>query len=48
MDVAVEAIGGDVTLSGSVHNWSDRELARDAAWGTAGVRSVTDNIALIQ
>lgn len=48
MDVAVEAIGGDVTLSGSVHNWSDRELARDAALGTAGVRSVTDNIALIQ
>ena len=42
--IFVEVHGDDVTLSGTVHNWSERDLARQSAWGTAGVRNVVDNI----
>jgi osmotically-inducible protein OsmY len=38
--------GGDVTLTGTVHCWSERDLARNSAWGTAGVRSVDDNLTM--
>jgi osmotically-inducible protein OsmY len=41
--ISVSVNGNDVTLSGSVHNWSDRDLASHAAWGTPGVRSVINN-----
>lgn len=44
--ISVSVHGSDVTLSGSVHNWSDRELATHTAWGTPGVRSVTNNTTL--
>jgi osmotically-inducible protein OsmY len=43
-NISVKVQGGDVTLSGTVHSWSERELASDAAWGTPGVRKVVDNI----
>jgi osmotically-inducible protein OsmY len=43
-NIAVEVRGGDVTLTGSVHSWSERDLARQAAWGTPGVRNVIDNL----
>jgi osmotically-inducible protein OsmY len=42
--VHVEVHGHDVTLSGSVHNWYERSLAANCAWGTPGVQRVTDNI----
>lgn len=38
--------GSDVTLSGTVHNWSERETATHAAWGTLGVRNVVDMLTL--
>jgi osmotically-inducible protein OsmY len=41
--ISVIVIGNDVTLSGSVHDWSERDLATQTAWGTPGVRSVTNN-----
>ncbi len=41
--IAVSVHGSDVTLSGTVHSWSERELARDTAWGSAGVHAVIDN-----
>jgi len=44
--IAVEVSGADVTLSGTVHSWSERDLATHAAWGTPGVHMVTDNIKL--
>jgi osmotically-inducible protein OsmY len=44
--ISVEVHGSDVTLSGTVHSWSERELATHAAWGTPGVHKVTDNIKL--
>jgi osmotically-inducible protein OsmY len=42
--ITVEVHGTDVTLSGTVNSWSERELAADSAWSTPGVRKVIDNI----
>jgi osmotically-inducible protein OsmY len=42
--ISVEVRGADVTLTGKVHSWSERDLATDSAWGTPGVRKVVDNI----
>ncbi|MEJ0008300.1 MAG: BON domain-containing protein [Steroidobacteraceae bacterium] len=44
--MSVSVKGGDVTLSGSVHNWSDRDLATHTAPGTPGVCSVGNNTTL--
>jgi len=45
-DISVSVHGSDVTLTGKAHSWSERELATNTAWGTPGVRNVTDNIVL--
>ena len=42
--ISVEVRGADVTLTGTVHSWSERDLARHSAWGTPGVRHVVDNL----
>jgi osmotically-inducible protein OsmY len=42
--ISVHVLGGDVTLTGTVHSWSERELAANSAWMAPGVRSVVDNI----
>lgn len=42
--ISVDVKGTSVTLSGSVHSWSERDTARHSAWNTPGVTSVTDNI----
>jgi osmotically-inducible protein OsmY len=42
--VRVKISDSDVTLSGTVPSLFERNLARDAAWGTPGVRQVVDNI----
>jgi osmotically-inducible protein OsmY len=42
--ISVQVNQADVTLSGSVDNWSERELANHTAWGTPGVHSVVNNI----
>jgi osmotically-inducible protein OsmY len=42
--IRVEISGSNVTLSGTVHTWSERELAQHSAWATPGVRNVVDNI----
>jgi osmotically-inducible protein OsmY len=43
-NISVEVKGDQVTLTGSVHSWSEREQARHSAWGTPGVRYVEDHI----
>jgi osmotically-inducible protein OsmY len=43
-NISVDVRGNDVTLTGTVHSWSERDLARDSAWGAPGVRNVVDNI----
>ena len=45
--IAVDVEGGDVTLTGTVHSWSERDLATRSAWGTAGVRNVIDKMNLV-
>ena len=44
--ISVDVKGGDVTLTGTVHCWSERDQARRTAWGTAGVRSVNHNLTM--
>ncbi len=45
--IAVDVQGGDVTLTGTVHTWAERELATRSAWGSAGVRNVVDKMSLV-
>ncbi len=45
--ITVDVKGGDVTLTGTVHNWAERDLATRSAWGTAGVRQVVDKMSLV-
>jgi len=45
--IMVDVDGADVTLSGTVHNWAERDAARNAAWSTAGVRNVADNLDIV-
>lgn len=42
--ISVKVQGADVTLTGTVHSWSERDLATHSAWGTPGVRNVVDNM----
>jgi osmotically-inducible protein OsmY len=44
--ISVDVKGGAVTLSGTVYSWSERELAKQSAWGTPGVREVFDHMTL--
>ena len=42
--IHVTVTGGEVTLTGKASTWSERDMARNSAWGTLGVESVVDNI----
>lgn len=42
--ITVDVHGADVTLTGTVDNWAERELAMHSAWSAAGVRNVQNNI----
>jgi osmotically-inducible protein OsmY len=42
--ISVKVQGADVTSTGRVHSWSERDLARNSAWGTPGAQNVVDNI----
>lgn len=44
--IVVSVHGANVTLSGTVHNWAERETATHSAWGTPGVRNVVDKMTL--
>ncbi|MCV2356523.1 BON domain-containing protein [Paucibacter sp. B2R-40] len=45
--IAVEVKGADVTLTGTVHSWAERDLATRSAWSSAGVRNVVDKMNLV-
>jgi len=45
--ILVEVRGIDVTLTGTVHCWSERNLARHSAWGSPGVRNVVDRTTVV-
>lgn len=44
--ISVEVHGADVTLTGTVHSWSERDLAVHSAWSSPGVRNVVNNITI--
>lgn len=44
--IAVEVKGTDVTLTGTVHSWSERDLATRSAWGSVGVGKVVDKLTI--
>jgi osmotically-inducible protein OsmY len=44
--IHVTVHGSDVTLTGEVQSWFDRETAENSAWGTPGVSSVIDKMTL--
>jgi len=43
-NISIEVHGADVTLGGEVNTWVERDLARQSAWSTAGVKNVVNNI----
>jgi osmotically-inducible protein OsmY len=43
-NISVVVSGNDLTLTGKVHTWGERDLARHTAWNTPGVRNVFDNM----
>jgi len=45
--ISVKVDGPDVTLTGSVTSWTEREQAWNSAWGTAGVERVVNNITVV-
>lgn len=45
--IAVAVTGAEVTLTGSVHSWSERDLATRSAWATPGVRHVVDKMTIV-
>ena len=44
--IKVSVDGGEVTLSGTVHSWVEREMANNSAWGAPGVRNVVDEMTI--
>ena len=44
--IGVAVHGTDITLSGTVHNWAERETAIQSAWSTPGVTNVVDMMTL--
>jgi osmotically-inducible protein OsmY len=45
--ITVDAYNGEVTLSGTVSSWSQRDQAETAAWAAPGVTSVEDHLAVV-
>jgi osmotically-inducible protein OsmY len=45
--ITVQVHGSEVTLTGTVHSWSERDLAKHSAWSAGGVSSVVDHMTLV-
>ncbi len=43
-NIRVDVDGADVTLSGKVQSWTERDAVRHSAWNSPGVRTVVDNL----
>jgi osmotically-inducible protein OsmY len=44
--IKVDVKGADVTLTGTVSSWAERDLATHSAWGTSGVHNVVDKMTM--
>lgn len=45
--ISVDVTGADVTLTGTVHSWAERELATRSAWSSLGVKNVVDKMTIV-
>lgn len=45
-EIMITVNGGEVTLTGVVHSWSERDMVSDSVWNTPGVTDVNDNISV--
>jgi len=45
--IKVDADGGKVTLTGTVHSWAEFDEATDAAWAAPGVSQVVNNLSVL-
>lgn len=45
--ISVVAQNGQVTLTGNVHSWAERQEAARAAWAAPGVTQVLDRLAVV-
>jgi osmotically-inducible protein OsmY len=45
--ITVSVKGSDVTLTGSVHSWAERDIATHSAWSSAGVHNVIDEMTMV-
>ena len=45
--ITVEVQGANVTLTGNVHSWAERDLVTRSAWRSAGVHQVVDQMTLV-
>jgi osmotically-inducible protein OsmY len=46
--IHVETDGGNVTLSGKVHSWSEREEVIRAAWAAPVVHRVQNDLTVVE
>lgn len=46
-EITVSVSGDEVRLGGKIHDWQEKSLAIDAAWGVPGVKKVVDNTSFI-
>ncbi|MFM9917247.1 MAG: BON domain-containing protein [Rhizobacter sp.] len=44
--ISVAVLGSEVTLTGTVDSWDERNMAANSAWGMPGVRNVIDSLTL--
>jgi osmotically-inducible protein OsmY len=44
--ISIQTDKGDVTLTGKVPSWSERDLVEDAAWSVPGVTKVHDKLSI--
>lgn len=42
--ISVEVRGGEVTLTGTIRNWAEREYVAQSAWASPGVKNVVDQM----
>ena len=45
-EIMVTVNNSEVTLTGVVHSWSERDMVNDTVWNTSGVTDVNDNISV--